>query len=1051
MPEKPPPPGVAQHPSAPAVPGYILTLPLARTASTEVWKAWVERTGKEVALKVLRGLGDDERAGLRASVERLIVLDRHPNVVAVLDADLSAEPAWVATDLLESGSLQSRIDSGTAVSAGEAARWLEDTARALAYVHGRGVFHGNLKPSNILLDEEGRPRLLDFGGGGDAASDGAALAAAVRAALGASPVDEDLEAVLAKCAAPDPAERYPSMAELAADLESRRQNLPVRPLQHRRAYVVRKFLGRHTAAAALAATLAASVVWGLVAVAARNAALTGELAAAYSQRGRIAVLQGDPAAAALLFAKGNALRPSDDARRDAQAVLSQLARPRASWSLGAPVAHLAVSPDGERFVAAGEELDEFRDARTGAAVGVEKASTLNLALMFDETEARFTADGSRVFYMGKDGNMPLRDGRTGKLVARFMGMHGELSPKGVVAVSELMKEGQPGAPVTLYDSATGKPTGVKVVHEMESDNTAAVRFSPDGEVFLTCGGGRILVWDTATGRRVGGVAYRPRGGGGYLNVSGLQETGFFGSSDEVWVRDGDELLTFDAVSGAAHGNKNTHQGPARAVEGRGGKTVTGGEDGTVQFWAGERLVTDSLHRSLRHTGPVNVLALSPDGHLVASGGEDGTVRFWSWDSLGPIGVLLPHGGPVTALSFSSDGKTVATGGRDGVVRLWDVPNDARQELDVDAMSLVLSPDGSRGVRFDFRDGYSLVSLPDGAVLAGDLAPAGESGQGEISYTPSGDRALVVPAHSPEAFVWDVRAGKKVAGPLAHPFPTTAKPTGLEALKAELSPDGRAAATSSGDGRVLVWDLSRPGAEPLAMKVKGDPTGLTFSPDGRRLAVLEHDRVDVWSLPPGPRPLWSAPVGGWNALWTPDGRRVVVAGGKNARLHLLDAGDGSAVGPASMFAGWAMITRASPDGTRVIAALSDGTARLIDAATGEFVGPVLRHDKALYGGAFSPDSAVVALGGLDGTVVFWDARTGEPTGRPLRQPFGVDSLAFTPDSKSLFAAGGMKLSRWDVGWLKAPEAADALLGRAEETAHLRLDAHGVPRALPAPEK
>jgi WD40 repeat protein len=102
---------------------------------------------------------------------------------------------------------------------------------------------------------------------------------------------------------------------------------------------------------------------------------------------------------------------------------------------------------------------------------------------------------------------------------------------------------------------------------------------------------------------------------------------------------------------------------------------------------------------------------------------------------------------------------------------------------------------------------------------------------------------------------------------------------------------------------------------------------------------------------------------------------------------------------------------SPDGTRVVTASHDGTARLWDVATGRPVGQTLQHQGDVYCALFSPDGTKVATGSGDGSARVWSAATGEPLSPPLEHALGVYALAFTPDGKKLAVGCVNQIASW----------------------------------------
>jgi len=122
--------------------------------------------GAKVAVKVLSSGGDGESLRLFEQQARLLSRLRHPAVVPVLGYLLKSDPIfgedrgpcyWMefveGEDLLKASSHQKPQ---------EILDWFRDALEALRFVHSQGVVHGDLSPQNILIDAEGRLRLLDF-------------------------------------------------------------------------------------------------------------------------------------------------------------------------------------------------------------------------------------------------------------------------------------------------------------------------------------------------------------------------------------------------------------------------------------------------------------------------------------------------------------------------------------------------------------------------------------------------------------------------------------------------------------------------------------------------------------------------------------------------------------------------------------------------------------------------------------------------------------------------------------------------------------------------
>jgi WD40 repeat protein len=87
---------------------------------------------------------------------------------------------------------------------------------------------------------------------------------------------------------------------------------------------------------------------------------------------------------------------------------------------------------------------------------------------------------------------------------------------------------------------------------------------------------------------------------------------------------------------------------------------------------------------------------------------------------------------------------------------------------------------------------------------------------------------------------------------------------------------------------------------------------------------------------------------------------------------------------------------SPDGTRVVTASADQTARVWDASTGKPLSPPLLHEDQVVSAAFSPDGTRVVTASEDKTARVWEAATGKSLSPPLDHQGGVRCAVFSPD-------------------------------------------------------
>jgi serine/threonine protein kinase/WD40 repeat protein len=888
-------------------------------------------------------------------------------------------------------------------------------AEALAYAHAHGVLHRDIKPSNLLLDAGGQTWVTDFGlaklegsegptrtgdivgtlrymaperfaGRSDPRSDVYGLSVTLYELLTLRPafddgdrarlidrvlhepatpprrldphVPRDLETIVLKAMAKDPADRYATARELAEDLRRFRDDRPILSRRARLPERAWRWCRRNPVVAALLA-LAAGLTIAVAAISTaaalrlgeKNQAIGRQLSQIKGQRDRInadlvRIRRAEADAQQKLFesltAQARAGRFSGRAGRrfdslDALARAAQLGR-----ELRLPAERLAALRDEAIACLALPDLKRVHDW--------EESALANLALDGDfQRYARYAPDGRLSIHQVSDGAellcLTTESGPIGGMC---------FSPDGRYLITDRWVDG----PVQVWDLERR----AVVVDEMGNESGTPQSFSPDSRRFVTARpGGDVIIYDLPSGRiasrwEVPGLTRMPTFSPDGSRVAYIART--YTENPSVQVR--------DAASGAV-----LKDFPLPAAE-----EVFWNPDGATlgirraEKWLDLRDVdTGSLKLSIdSRTGGLH-FAFHPTGRLVATTGWSGKLRMWDTRT-GQELLDVPAGHAIRPV-FCRDGRMVATRGVDGRPGLWQLAADAEYrrlspirpaEGDYQPFVPAVHPNGRL---LAVPVGGQAVELWD-LVDARLLASVSVSPTRYLFFTPTGDLWMNSPGGVLRCEIQaEGPAGSSIRfGP---PVPTSV-PGSFDGFAQ--SRDGRVVAVSQYGAGAAVWltDRAMPGP---ALQPHDDVRFVDVSPDGRWVATGRHGGADVsvkvWDARDG-RPVKQWDLGTSSTVrFSPDGRWLVTNGGG---CRLWEVGTWRA-GPMIGGNGLGF----APDGRFLVVEAGTGFLRLVDPSSGRDLARLEDPAQARAGAvAFSTDGTRLIATGEDSKLIHtWDLR------------------------------------------------------------------------------
>ncbi len=906
-------------------------------------------------------------------------------------------------------------------------------AQALAYATSQGILHRDIKPSNLLLDTHGTVWVTDFGlvkmttdqgqlthtgdivgtvrymaperfeGQADVRSDLYSLGLTLYELLTLRPafqaadrnqlvhqvmheepprprklnpeVPRDLETVVLKAMARDPASRYQTAGELAEDLTRFVEDRPIRarPVSLARRAIL--WARRRPAAAALL------VVSGVAAL----ALVAAGVGAAYNLRLREAQERTERA----LQAQAEATKNEETQRQRAEAALEQ-ARYYQYFH------HIALAHAGwrEGNLARVEQLLEDCpvDRRHWEWHYLKRLCHADLLTIQGHTQAlrvAYSPDGTHLASAGYDQVVKIWDAVTGQAVHTLGGHSGEIDGLAYSPDGTRLASASWDGTVRIWDTTTGEE--IRAL----KDPTAKFRYlvySPDGTRLASMSlAGTVKIWEATTGQLLrtlprrgtqgDAVAFSPDG----TRLASTHQDG------RVWLWNATTGQEISSLKGS--GAKFW----AVAFSPDGVRLAAGNNDGTSRIW---NVATGQLMAILQgHTAPVMSVAFSPDGDRLASSGNDQTVRVWDAWTGQELRTLRGHTGAIEQVAFHPEGNRLASASGDGTVKVWD------PMMDQEATRLQGHTRAVVGIAFDSEGSQLASASSDRTVKIWD-ATTGQAlftlrGHSNtvlgVAFSPD-RRQLASSSRDPTIRVWDPATGHVIRTLIRHSEPVDQIPMPVNRIA--YSGDGQWLASRGDERTVRIWAAATGQLVRVLTGHSDWVCGVAFSPDGTRLASTSLDKtVRIWDTATGAvlHTLQGHDASVFDVAFSPDGHWLASAS-DNGAIKVWETATGQLLRTLQGHAGTVINVAFSPDGKRLVSGSHDQTVKVWEAATGQEILSLKGHTGgAALRVAFSPDGTRIANGGgenVNSIVKIWDGRPWTPDAVIEREAVAVLGFLFT---------------------------------------------------------
>jgi WD40 repeat protein len=979
---------------------YELLGEIARGGMGIVYRARQVSLNRPVALKMIAAgqlATPSAVQRFRTEAEAAARLD-HPHIVPICEIGEHEGRHYFSMKLIEGGTLsQERLNTKDQrfKSAEEIARVVATVARAVHYAHQRGILHRDLKPTNILLDEQGEPHVTDFGlakllkddsslthsmallgtpsymapeqaaGGAKqltTAADVYSLGAVLFELLTGQPpfradtpvetlrqvceqeltsphalnpaVNQELETICLKCLGKDPQRRYGSAEMLAQDLDRWRNGEPI---------------------------LARPVGWAEKAWlwCQRRPVIAGLLLALH-----IVLAAG---LAGIVWEWRRAERNADSATdKLRQAYIAQARADRRTDGVGRLYDSLAAVSNAAALKPTPAQREELRNEAIACFTLTDLRMIKQWSVPAADLRGILRSDSRLQLYARRTGRDPITICKTAddSELARLpeTGVDegiDSFSPDGRFLMTRFLMTASLDWTNRLWEIATGR-----LVLAFPDGGSRAWAFSPDSRLFAVVTGDSLSVYSVnawAEPRRV--------------PLSGYRSLQFLSDSRRIAgiSRLGDRLEIADVRTGTVLETLTTENRLDFSVcSATGDLIAAGSKDGHLHVW---NLLTGRYLDITAHQGGVTAVALNGAGTLLASLSSLEEFRLWDPLTGHPI---LSGLGLGQHIEFAEDDRYL-TLGNERNISLFEIVSPPSFRLLAPAVR-----EPSRGTLAFSPDGRLLAATGDNDIRFWDVATAKELGvvpdeAAHVVRFPADGKRLITGDRG--LYQWPI---ERVEGPTntLRLGPRTPLIPGSGLMSVSLSSNGRfALLTRPPKASAQVFDSENPSS----VATLGPNPGIMWgavSPDGRFVATDTYrgegaKGVKIWDVAGRQAlrdeelrdlPAWSAYM-----LFSPDGRWLATRGA-DYRLYEVGSWKLRMKPPVPPDPSPVHVSNFSPDGEIWAIGNPPHNTQLYATTTGQRLAVLEPPQPAMIATmAFSPDGTMLAILQSDRAVQLWDLR------------------------------------------------------------------------------